>query len=50
MDLESLIKRIDRRKNNPEESSATKMGENISCGYLMSLVWIFDGMKKNHNI
>ena len=34
-DLKSLIKKIDNCKNNPEKSSATKMGEHIPCGYLI---------------
>ena len=32
-DLESMIKRIDECKNNPEKSSVTKIGEHIPCGY-----------------
>ena len=32
-DIESLIKKIDGFANNPENSSATKIGEHIPCGY-----------------
>ena len=32
-DIESLIKKIDGFANNPENSSATKIGEYIACGY-----------------
>ena len=36
--LESLIKKTDNCKNNPEKSSTTKIGEHIPCGYLMSTI------------
>ena len=32
-DIESLIKKIDGCANNPENSSTTKTGDNIRCGY-----------------
>ena len=32
-DLESLIKKIDGCKNNPENSSVRRIGEHIPCGY-----------------
>ena len=31
-DIESLIRKIDGRKNNPEKSSTTKIGQHIPCG------------------
>ena len=34
-DIESLIKKIDGCANNPENSSTTKIGEHIPCGYSM---------------
>ena len=34
-DIESLIKAIDGCANNPENSSTTKIGEHIPCGYSM---------------
>ena len=37
-DFESLIKKIDVSGNNPENSSATKIGEHIPCGYSMSTI------------
>ena len=37
-DLESLIKNIDRYENNTENSSTTKIGENILCGLKVFLV------------
>ena len=35
-DIESLIRKIDESANNPENSSTTKRGEHIPCGYSMS--------------
>ena len=32
-DIESLIRKIDGCANNPENSSTTKIGEHIPCGY-----------------
>ena len=37
-DMGSLIKKIDRRTNNPENSLTTKIGEHILCGYSMSTI------------
>ena len=36
-DIESLIKKIDGCKNNPEKSSATTINEQILCGYCHQL-------------
>ena len=43
-DLESLIKKIDGRVNNPEKSSPRKLGEHIPCGHSMSIIWAFDNI------
>ena len=32
-DLECLIKKIDGCENNPENSSTTRIGDHITCGY-----------------
>ena len=48
--LESLIKRIDRCKNNPEKSSKTKIGQHISCRYSVCTICVFDRMKTKHNV
>ena len=32
-DIESLIRKIDGCTNNPENSSTTKIGEHVLCGY-----------------
>ena len=44
-DLESLIKKKDQRANNPEKSSATKIGQHIPCRYSMPTIWAFDSIK-----
>ena len=41
-DTESLIKKIDGCVNNLSNSSKTKIGEHIPCGYSMSTTWAFD--------
>ena len=49
-DIESLIKRIDGCASNPENSSTTKIGEHIPCGYSMSTIWAFDNIENKHNL
>ena len=49
-DIESLIKKIDEPENNPENSSTTKIGEHIPCGYSMSTLWGFDNIDNKHTL
>ena len=49
-DIESLIRKIDGCVNNPENSSATKIGQHISCGYSMSTIWGFDHIENKHTL
>ena len=42
-DLESLIIKIDGCKNNPEESSTTKVSEHIPSGFSMFTISSFKG-------
>ena len=44
-DIESLIKKIDECANNPENSSATNIGEHTPSGYSMSTIWAFDNIE-----
>ena len=44
-DMDFLIKKIDGCANNPENSSATKVGEHIPCGYSMSTIWAFNNVE-----
>ena len=49
-DIEYLIKKIDGCANNPENSSATKIVEHISCGYSMSMIWSFNNVENKHTL
>ena len=49
-DFESLIKIVDRCKNNPGNVSTTKIGEHILLGYSMSMIWIFDDTENKHDV
>ena len=49
-DIEALIRRIDGCANNPENSSTTKIGEHIPCGYPMSIIWAFEDLKNKHTL
>ena len=49
-DVESLIKKVDGCKNNPEKLSTRKIGQNIPCGYSMSNIWTFDGIENMHEV
>ena len=49
-DLESLIRKIDGCKNNPQNSSATNIGENIRCGYSMPIIWGFNHIENKHTL
>ena len=44
-DIESLVKKIDHCKNNPEKLSARKIGKHIPCRYSMSTILPFDHIK-----
>ena len=46
--IEYLIKKVDGCANNPENSSATKIGGHIPCGYSMSTIWVFDHAEMKH--
>ena len=53
-DIESLIKKKKKKRdgcaNNPENSSATKVGEHIPCGYSMWTIWAFDHIGNKQNL
>ena len=48
--FECLIEKIDGCKNNPENSSTIKVGENIASGFGMSMISSFKGIENKHNI
>ena len=49
-ELECLIVKIDRWKNNPKNSSATKVIEHISKGFSMSIILAFLSTEKKHYV
>ena len=48
-DLECLIEKIDECKNNPENSSTTKVGEHIPSGFSMSTISSFKNIENMHD-
>ena len=49
-DLESLIKKVDRCKNNLKKSSTRKMWEHIHCRNAMPQTWTFDGIENKPDV
>ena len=41
---------LDGCANNPENSSTTKIGEHIPCGYSMSTIWAFNHIENKHTL
>ena len=50
VDLECMIKKTDRCKNNPENSSTTKASEHFSSGFSMSAVSSYINIEDKHNV
>ena len=48
--IESLSRKMDVCANNPKNSSTTKKGEHIPCGYSMSTIWAFDQIETKHTL
>ena len=49
-DMETLMRKADRCTNNPEDTSATKVGEHIPSGYSISAIWAFDHIENKHTL
>ena len=49
-DLECITKKIDGCKNNPENSSKTKVREHISSGFSMSTTSLFRSIENKHDL
>ena len=49
-DPECIIERIDRCKNNPENSSPKKVGKHIPSGFLMSIISLFRSIENKHDV
>ena len=47
-DLECLLEKIDGCKNNPENSSTTKVGDNIPSDFSMSTILSFRSIENKH--
>ena len=48
--IKSLIRKIGGCANNPENSSAIKVGNNIPCGYSMSTILSFYHVENKHTL
>ena len=49
-DIESLIKKVHACANNSENSSTTKIGQHIPCGYSMSTIRAFHHIENKHTL
>ena len=49
-DLECIIEKIDGCKNNPENSSTTKVGKHIPSGFSMSTISSFKSIENKHDV
>ena len=49
-DPECLIEETDGCKNNPENSSTTKVGEHIQSGFSMSTILSFKSIENKHDV
>ena len=46
--IKCLVKKIDSCENNPQISSARKIGEHSPCRYLLSTIWGFAQIVNKH--
>ena len=49
-DFDCIIEKIDRCKNDPENSSATKVNEHIPSGFSMSIISSFRSIENKHDV
>ena len=49
-DLELIIEKINRYKNNPENSSTRKVKKYIPSGFSMSTIFLLRSMKNKHDV
>ena len=49
-DFGCIIEKIDGCKNNPENSSTTKISKHISSGFLMPTLSLFRSIENKHDI
>ena len=49
-DLECIIAKTDGCKNNPENSSTTKVSKHVPSGFLMSIISSFRSIENKHDV
>ena len=49
-DLDCILEKIDGWKNNPKNSSTTKVSEHIPSGFSMSAISSFRSIENKHNV
>ena len=49
-DLECIIEKLDGCKNNPENSSTTKVSKHILSGFSMSTIYSFRSIENKHDV
>ena len=49
-DLDCMLEKIDGWKNNPKNSSTTKVSEHIPSGFSMSAISSFRSIENKHNV
>ena len=49
-DLECIIQKIDECKNNPKNSSTTKVSEHFPSGFLMSTISLCRSVENKHDV
>ena len=49
-DLECIIEKIDECKNNPDNSSTTKVSEHIPSGFSMSKISLFRSIEDKYDV
>ena len=49
-DLKCILEKIDGYKNNPENSSTTKVSEHTPSGFSVSAISSFTSIENNHDV
>ena len=49
-DLECVIEKIGRFKNNPGKSSTTRVSKHIPSGFSMSTILLFKSIENKHDV
>ena len=49
-DLECILEKIDRCKNNPENSSTTKVSKHIPSAFSLSTLYSFRSVENKHDV